>query len=945
MAVQGIFNLKFLGPISFAILFLGALGFTQEAEATSFTATKDGDWDVGSTWVGGVAPPLTITSGDTVTIPSGITVTIPSSVTITVTSFGIVGITGKGTINNSGTIDNTGTIDITGFGTIKNSGTIDNTGTIDIFGFGNINNSGGTIDNFDTINNSGFIANSGGTINNSGTITVNSSGSLGRINNFGGTINNSGTITVNPGGFGGIIDNSGTIDNTGTINNFDTINNLGGGTIINNGDLKNSGTFNNNGLIINNSFLTNSGGVFNNFGQIDNTADGLIDNGFLAPSVSTFNNKPGGIINNDGDVYNDNGSTFNNDGTINNNVGAEIGNGGVGVNGGERSTFNNGGLIENDGLIFNDSTFNNSEGGIINNNDGGVFENFSLVTLANTETLNNRGTINNKEGGFIDTDFGLIDNFDSGLILNEGIISNKKGIIILNGIGDTIFNAGIIINQCNGLIDGDDPIDKGGVVHNRSCNGILYSIDSSNPPILREIDPTNAKTFSSVPISITGIDDEDIFGATGLATNPLTGELFAILKLDPDDDEAEDPEARTLVTVNPETGVATIIGSMGDAFAGIAFSSLGILFGVTGDGAVDDETLFFLSTSDGSATRLCKLGNGSSGEELAFNSDDGRLYHGSGSIFEKVDSSGTDPCTVTNVALSPGLFEVNALTYGADENLFFWAHLEGLFTITANPGVTTPVGVMDHSSKGLAFVPFEEPQPIAAVVTINGGGGPDEPPTIGKTTYGEQVVTCGVKFDGKCFTITAPFHEEFKLYEMMSGTHTISITMFCDNGVNTCNYAAIGIMPYSESMDNTTWKIELYKDFEGNLTIVKTDPEGFLGEVTVTTQIIDDTFWIVSFSVDFKNKDTGPMMFGVQARNDQNAVRNWYLNEGVEFKDSDAYPSIETEFEDSLEIDSLCLNEDSTYRYSCAFAEIRDRATQLAEETLRQMLNGEYTYK
>jgi len=222
--------------------------------------------------------------------------------------------------------------------------------------------------------------------------------------------------------------------------------------------------------------------------------------------------------------------------------------------------------------------------------------------------------------------------------------------------------------------------------------------------------------------------------------------------------------------------------------------------------------------------------------------------------------------------------------------------------------------------------------------------GSHEPPTIGLSTSGNLIVTCGVAFDGVCFTITAPFHEEFKLYEMMSGTHTISITMYCADGVNNCNYAAIGIMPYSESMDNTTWKIELYKDFEGNLTTVTTDPEGFLGTVTVTTQIIDGEFWIVSFTVEFKNKDTGPMMFGVQARDDENAVRNWYLNEGVEFKDSDAYPIIETEFDNPLEIDSLCLNEDPTYRYSCAFDKVRDLATKNAESLLENILNGNYIY-
>ena len=71
----------------------------------------------------------------------------------------------------------------------------------------------------------------------------------------------------------------------------------------------------------------------------------------------------------------------------------------------------------------------------------------------------------------------------------------------------------------------------------------------------------------------------------------------------------------------------------------------------------------------------------------------------------------------------------------------------------------------------------------------------------------------------------------------------------------------------------------------------------------------------------------------------------FWFNEGVEIIDSDAYPSIETEFEKPLEIDSLCLNEDPNYRYSCGFAKILERTIQNAEETLWQMLNGQYIYK
>jgi len=204
MAVQGIFNLKFLGPISFAILILGALGFTQEAEATSFTATQNGDWNVGSTWVGGVAP-ITITSGDIVSIPSGITVTIPSGVTIIVFS--------GGTINNFGTIINNSQ-NFGNFGTINNSGTINN-------------NSGGNISNFGTINNFGTI------INNSDSILQNAG--------TGSTINNSGLITNNGflfNGGTGTINNFGNIENFGELENTSraTINNFCGSSFINEDD-------------------------------------------------------------------------------------------------------------------------------------------------------------------------------------------------------------------------------------------------------------------------------------------------------------------------------------------------------------------------------------------------------------------------------------------------------------------------------------------------------------------------------------------------------------------------------------------------------------------------------------------------------------------------------------------------------------------------------------
>ena len=55
--------------------------FAQEADAITFTATHNGNWNDATTWWGAV-PPTSIAVGDSVIIPSAKTVTIPSDVTI-----------------------------------------------------------------------------------------------------------------------------------------------------------------------------------------------------------------------------------------------------------------------------------------------------------------------------------------------------------------------------------------------------------------------------------------------------------------------------------------------------------------------------------------------------------------------------------------------------------------------------------------------------------------------------------------------------------------------------------------------------------------------------------------------------------------------------------------------------------------------------------------------
>jgi hypothetical protein len=75
-------------------------------------------------------------------------------------------------------------------------------------------------------------------------------------------------------------------------------------------------------------------------------------------------------------------------------------------------------------------------------------------------------------------------------------------------------------------------------------------------------------------------------------------------------------------------GILTVL-AIGAAFAPAAVAAT--LYGVTGDGGSAPETLYTLSQTDASRTFVRAFGNGDDGEAIAFNPDDGLLYHASGS--------------------------------------------------------------------------------------------------------------------------------------------------------------------------------------------------------------------------------------------------------------------------------------------------------------------------
>jgi len=268
-------------------------------------------------------------------------------------------------------------------------------------------------------------------------------------------------------------------------------------------------------------------------------------------------------------------------------------------------------------------------------------------------------------------------------------------------------------------VDGDGGA-EGDIVLNWQVQSLTETLYSAGPqgPELRIVDPNSAVTVSSVNITLPG---ETVDGVNGLATNPRTGELYALLKL-------LSRPTRELAIINPATGEALSIGDTGDKFAAIAFDCSENLYGVTGDGASTPETLYALDRIDATPTLLTALGRGDDGEALGFNPADGLLYHASGNFFGTLIFESIDPGTLTTVdiPIGPPLTQgqVQALTYWPSQGELLWKHTETpgpLYRVTTS-GMATFLGNMDHQPKGLSFVGVGLGCPDRVRVLINGNG-------------------------------------------------------------------------------------------------------------------------------------------------------------------------------------------------------------------------------
>ena len=172
--------------------------------------------------------------------------------------------------------------------------------------------------------------------------------------------------------------------------------------------------------------------------------------------------------------------------------------------------------------------------------------------------------------------------------------------------------------------------------------GISNGFGTAADNQIYQIDPATGTISNAHQVTLAGFT---VSRSQAMAARPGDGVLFAVI-------ETTDP-VRRLVTINPNTGVATSIGVLTNQISSLAFRSTGTLWAVSGDGGSPAETLYTVNTSNAALTLQFALGNGADGETIAFHGN-GLMYHSSGNASAMFESVNVDTQVVTPIGTAVG---------------------------------------------------------------------------------------------------------------------------------------------------------------------------------------------------------------------------------------------------------------------------------------------------
>lgn len=237
----------------------------------------------------------------------------------------------------------------------------------------------------------------------------------------------------------------------------------------------------------------------------------------------------------------------------------------------------------------------------------------------------------------------------------------------------------------------------------------LWAIDTTNWQVVRRLGPT------LVGFTITGMN--------GLALDPTTGLTYVIMKVSA-------VTGRVLGLIDLNTGVCTQIGNLGQNFSSITFDETGQLWGATGDGSTNSETLFKIDKTTGVTTLMYAMGNGADGEVLCYNRFDDHMYHWSGNgtiVMEK--------WPVNNVTYTPTNIPISGTPGGETFGMLYNAPTSFIVSnISSNLRRASTTGAYDAATlcnnpddiRGPIMLPYFN-TPVDSVclgtaISITGGG-------------------------------------------------------------------------------------------------------------------------------------------------------------------------------------------------------------------------------
>jgi len=229
-------------------------------------------------------------------------------------------------------------------------------------------------------------------------------------------------------------------------------------------------------------------------------------------------------------------------------------------------------------------------------------------------------------------------------------------------------------------------------------------------------------------------------------------------------------------------------------------------------------------------------------------------------------------------------------------------------------------------------------------------------PHLGDPKHGEGHDN-GFCMNQNCINVNGLFNHYPVTTVPQGSTQAFTVLINCQRGANTCNHITLaGVLPDSDFYDDQ-WSATVDRQIKSdNWDLTVNNPFGEIGEVTVTVQTVDQTFITATFNVQFLipgsigtpdgigDPQENNRHLHVTVWDDHGGASNYIFNEGMYVDDIYAYPQVETSYDEALEYEALCLNENPNKRYTCAFDLVKEWTTKQAEEKLKQIYN-EHNYE